>query len=275
MTRLPHTWCNVHIETPLHHEQVPDEHADVFKAVVAAEEHSLAYFNLNLIGKIVNQPIETTMAQALNEAGVRVHTRHAYGSPLDIVEKELPDVSRDYFARVTASMAWRMDTAVINAARALFYALYSDSERDEDVSNAEHFEAFTHDVAECVRQSSLWSGDIAKPEAEQLAILMKVRLDWHEAAMHAANANDRDYNPKSIGEMLVEEKPAKLSVNARANYEAGHLPGAVFIDLERDLSTQALPASAGRHPFPDPEAFAAAMSAASADGGAGLSAAST
>jgi len=48
--------------------------------------------------------------------------------------------------------------------------------------------------------------------------------------------------------------------SGRAAYQAGHLPGAVFVDLERDLAS---PASdeAGRHPLPSPEAFAAAMAA--------------
>ncbi|MEV6343333.1 sulfurtransferase [Actinoplanes sp. NPDC051851] len=46
-----------------------------------------------------------------------------------------------------------------------------------------------------------------------------------------------------------------------AAYEKGHLPGAVFIDLDAAL---ARPGSAaeGRHPLPEPETFAAAMSAA-------------
>lgn len=47
----------------------------------------------------------------------------------------------------------------------------------------------------------------------------------------------------------------------RAEYERAHLPGAVFVDLERWLSG---PASAlgGRHPLPDPETFSQAMAAA-------------
>ncbi|MEO7397023.1 MAG: sulfurtransferase [Ilumatobacteraceae bacterium] len=48
--------------------------------------------------------------------------------------------------------------------------------------------------------------------------------------------------------------------SGREAYEAGHLPGAVFVDLERDLSTRAQRPTAGRHPFPEPESFAAAMS---------------
>ncbi|MEQ1874202.1 MAG: sulfurtransferase [Ilumatobacteraceae bacterium] len=49
--------------------------------------------------------------------------------------------------------------------------------------------------------------------------------------------------------------------DGRAGYEAGHLPGAIWVDLERDLSRHDLPASEGRHPLPTPETFAAAMSA--------------
>ena len=49
--------------------------------------------------------------------------------------------------------------------------------------------------------------------------------------------------------------------DGRAAYEAGHLPGAIWVDLERDLSRHDLPASEGRHPLPTPAAFAAAMSA--------------
>jgi thiosulfate/3-mercaptopyruvate sulfurtransferase len=49
--------------------------------------------------------------------------------------------------------------------------------------------------------------------------------------------------------------------DGRAAYEAAHLPGAIWVDLERDLSRHDLPATEGRHPLPTPAAFAAAMSA--------------
>src|SRR5256885_15631920 len=45
--------------------------------------------------------------------------------------------------------------------------------------------------------------------------------------------------------------------SGRAAYDAGHLPGAVFVDLDRDLSAPA--GLAGRRPLPAAEAFAAAM----------------
>jgi thiosulfate/3-mercaptopyruvate sulfurtransferase len=49
--------------------------------------------------------------------------------------------------------------------------------------------------------------------------------------------------------------------SGRAEFEAGHLPGAVFVDLDRHLAAPARP-DAGRHPLPDPDVFAAGMSQA-------------
>ena len=46
--------------------------------------------------------------------------------------------------------------------------------------------------------------------------------------------------------------------SGRAAYESGHLPGAVFVDLDEQLAGHG-PATEGRHPLPAPEAFAAAM----------------
>ncbi|MFL5955594.1 MAG: sulfurtransferase [Gaiellaceae bacterium] len=51
----------------------------------------------------------------------------------------------------------------------------------------------------------------------------------------------------------------------RAAYLAGHIPGAAFLDVERDLAGP--PGPAGRHPLPDADMFAAAASRAGIDGG--------
>ncbi|SDX76145.1 thiosulfate/3-mercaptopyruvate sulfurtransferase [Modestobacter sp. DSM 44400] len=46
--------------------------------------------------------------------------------------------------------------------------------------------------------------------------------------------------------------------SGRAAYESGHLPGALFVDLDRWLAAQGDPES-GRHPLPAPEVFAEGM----------------
>ncbi|OKI08150.1 3-mercaptopyruvate sulfurtransferase [Streptomyces sp. CB02923] len=66
----------------------------------------------------------------------------------------------------------------------------------------------------------------------------------------------------------------------RPDYEAGHVPGAVYVDMDGELAAPAGPA--GRHPLPDLDAFAATMRRAGVsadapvvvyDGGQGWSAA--
>jgi thiosulfate/3-mercaptopyruvate sulfurtransferase len=46
--------------------------------------------------------------------------------------------------------------------------------------------------------------------------------------------------------------------SGHAEFEAGHLPGAVFVDLERWLAAPGDPRH-GRHPLPEPEVFAEGM----------------
>ncbi len=46
----------------------------------------------------------------------------------------------------------------------------------------------------------------------------------------------------------------------RAAYDAGHIPGARFADLDTDLSAPVTPAT-GRHPLPDPDVMAARLGA--------------
>jgi thiosulfate/3-mercaptopyruvate sulfurtransferase len=73
-----------------------------------------------------------------------------------------------------------------------------------------------------------------------------VDLDWVRAhADHIVLADVRWYLDGRSG---------------RAAYDRGHLPGAVFVDLDRVLAAPGTPAD-GRHPLPDPETFAAGLSA--------------
>ena len=46
--------------------------------------------------------------------------------------------------------------------------------------------------------------------------------------------------------------------SGRDAYEAGHLPGAIFVDLDEHLTSMPGP-EVGRHPLPTPEGFARSM----------------
>jgi thiosulfate/3-mercaptopyruvate sulfurtransferase len=65
-------------------------------------------------------------------------------------------------------------------------------------------------------------------------------------------------NAKRDGVVVADVRWYLDDRDGRAAYDAGHVPGAVFVDLDRDLAAPGSPA-VGRHPLPAPEDFAAAM----------------
>ncbi|MBV2363819.1 sulfurtransferase [Streptomonospora nanhaiensis] len=61
------------------------------------------------------------------------------------------------------------------------------------------------------------------------------------------------------GDVLVADVRFYLDGrSAREEYLRGHLPGAVFVDVDHDLSAPAREGT-GRHPLPDPDTFAATL----------------
>lgn len=64
--------------------------------------------------------------------------------------------------------------------------------------------------------------------------------------------------------VLLDVRGSMTGPPGRPEHEAGHLPGAVFVDLETELSGPH-GHGGGRHPLPDPEAFQAVMRAAGVD----------
>ncbi|WP_055487924.1 sulfurtransferase [Streptomyces sp. WMMB 322] len=72
-------------------------------------------------------------------------------------------------------------------------------------------------------------------------------------------------------ELTGDEPPVLLDVrwqlggpNGRPDYEAGHLPGAAYVDLDSELAGP--PGGSGRHPLPEPEVFGAVMRRAGVSG---------
>lgn len=76
-----------------------------------------------------------------------------------------------------------------------------------------------------------------------------VVADWLKSHLHDADVRVVDTR------FLLGQPDAGI-----AAYRTGHVPGAVFLDLERDLSSPVRPdRKGGRHPLPDPEVLAAKL----------------
>ena len=70
----------------------------------------------------------------------------------------------------------------------------------------------------------------------------------------AAALDEADASPAMV---LVDVRWTLNGPPGRGVYEAGHLPGAVYVDLESELTTHG--PVGGRHPLPDREVFQAAV----------------
>ncbi|WP_151082545.1 sulfurtransferase [Nocardioides cynanchi] len=57
--------------------------------------------------------------------------------------------------------------------------------------------------------------------------------------------------------VLLDTRLTTSGAPGRERYDAGHLPGATYVDLDDDLADP--PGADGRHPLPTPERFVAAM----------------
>jgi thiosulfate/3-mercaptopyruvate sulfurtransferase len=66
-------------------------------------------------------------------------------------------------------------------------------------------------------------------------------------------------------QLSMAKATGEPSFDGRAEYAAGHIPGAVFVDLDRELA--AAPGPGGRHPLPDLEEFGVAMRRAGVSAG--------
>ncbi|MGH3933977.1 MAG: sulfurtransferase [Pseudonocardiaceae bacterium] len=60
--------------------------------------------------------------------------------------------------------------------------------------------------------------------------------------------------------IVVDVRWSLSGAPGRSDYQAGHLPGAVFLDMDTDLAGP--PGQGGRHPLPDPAVLQAALRAA-------------
>ena len=159
-----------------------------------------------------------TMAAALVAAKMPAtapaSSAHVYFDPTDVLMDKTGH-SPELYARAMSSAAWSIDNACIQGARNILFTRYAESELPE---SEDRFSSFCANVTEMLSHESLYlPGEHDSPEYE-LAMLMSIRNQWHDAAQAAAAADGKDYNPKSLRELLESEKVNTASVGIRDGF---------------------------------------------------------
>jgi hypothetical protein len=151
----------------------------------------------------------TVKSSVINSIVNPTMTTTNYTNPLDIIEDKLLACS-ELYASVTNSLAWMVDTSVLNQARNVLFERYAEQE-------GEAFDEFLVSVGQELQHESLYENEGSE---QTLAQLLSLRMKWHDVAQSAAFANNRDYSPSSLREQLESEKPMSLSGGALKNFQA-------------------------------------------------------
>lgn len=145
-------------------------------------------------------------------------TNYAYFDPADLVNDYLIRAP-ELHAKVSASMAWSIDNACINQARNILFTRYATAQEEAENASDVEFNDFCQNVAEDLAYESLYQpGESDTPEYT-LAVLLAVREQWHDVAAAAAAADNRDYNPKTLRQLMEAEKVREPDAGTIANHK--------------------------------------------------------
>jgi hypothetical protein len=219
--RVGERWTHVHDIAPRDPATIASDF-DVFETIAAREELSLATHQTNLLGQfIMNTPSPTALAAAMTKAHIiapgTIESGHTYFDPVDMLEDKLGHYPV-MLSRVLDSTTWMLDSSCITQARMILFTRWKEAESiitPEGELTHESFADFCQHVAEDLSHDSLYEGE-ESPE-QTLSILMALRNQWHKATQGAVNADNRDYDPKSLRQLVENEKPKQASVGARRN----------------------------------------------------------
>jgi thiosulfate/3-mercaptopyruvate sulfurtransferase len=102
--------------------------------------------------------------------------------------------------------------------------------------------------------------DVIPAVIDVVALQELLRSDATTSTTGTTNTNNSTNSTSEPRKVVVLDVRWYLDGrDGRAAYEAAHLPGAVWVDLERQLAAHGAAVTEGRHPFPDPTDFAEAM----------------
>jgi len=165
--------------------------------------------------KVIFEGIVTTRGAAAEEITKRqVESRNTFYDPQDAVG-DIANAHLKYELR--QSMAWALDMQCISQARDLFYRM-----RATKADSIDDFNEFINDIAEISANES-YNVDLGFEEntgtLRSLSQLLVLREHWHDLAETASKSVGTKYAPRTLEELMANEKPRTLNEDTSLNLE--------------------------------------------------------
>lgn len=117
-------------------------------------------------------------------------------------------------AKVTASMAWMMDTSIVTTARRVFWDTQADGVEGGHIDNFADFLNAIADLQTNENYVEQLGFELNTGRLQSLKIMLQLSAKWHDRARAAAIQNGQTYEPKSFETLLLSEKPAPVKADS-------------------------------------------------------------
>lgn len=156
----------------------------------------------------------------LADREAKTSAKPTYFCPQDLIDTHISDPQLLF--RVRSSMAWALDVVCIDIARDIFWRI---RQAQIDAGNTlDEFNDYISLVAS-MKAHEDWQSELGHEQNtgmfQQLAIALALREQWHAEAGSAASGAmaGGKYTPKTLEELMANEKPMSLKPEQAANFE--------------------------------------------------------
>ncbi len=123
-------------------------------------------------------------------------------------------------ARVLSSMAWSMDASIINVARNVFWDTHKEASVNGHIDDFANFINTMADMQANENYVEDLGFELGAGRLQQLSLMLKLSVDWHDKAEQAAVAAGVKYTPKGFEELMASEKVQVLDTLSKAKLDA-------------------------------------------------------
>jgi len=201
----------------LHVESIHADRSDPIEHIAALEElfGSSIYAHHIMNHTVQTNAITEAMTQLPADAIAKVvNSSYVYFDLHETLKSLLPHEL--LYARVLSSLAWTLDTNIVNNARGVVYDLYSEAMATGTIDSWAEFINALKEI-EASEANAVLNGFEETGNFKVLVELLNQSKSWHDQAEAAADRAEIKYRKRSLEELLANEQPQRVDTFTRDN----------------------------------------------------------